>query len=386
MMRKQMDRVSEMQRHGIGWRIKIHTPSTCGDGEHGSSIVMFALVLTVLLGIGALAVDVGVLFTAKAQSQNAADAGALACVGQMLSVNQLNQGAVKKLEKAATDYANLHTILSDQIVITGGDVTVDLNMQRCRVCVPRTAERNNPVATFFARIWNRNAVDVMSCATAELANARTSNCIKPWALPDAFNDANINEAYDPGEYYEQGVTSYGTDYRLNGRDVGLQLIVKQADPSQAIASGQFFPIDLPIEGSPDTGGDRYGQNIISCNPAEVAVGDTLVTENGNMVGPTRQAVEDLIARDPNAYWDDAAGGVTGSAYESAGSPRIIRVPFFDPSNPPTSGKMSVNVTNIGSLFLESIDNNGVVATRIMLATGQDPGGPPGALQFVRLVE
>ena len=61
------------------------------------------------------------------------------------------------------------------------------------------------------------------------------------------------------------------------------------------------------------------------------------------------------------------------------------MPFFDPSQPPVSGKTTVTVTNIASLFLEGI-SNGVVTARIMLASGQEPGGTPGALQFVRLVQ
>src|SRR5262249_34827705 len=121
-------------------------------------------------------------------------------------------------------------------------------------------------------------------------------------------------------------------------------------------------------------------------PANVSIGDVLYTENGNMVGPTKQGVQDLIDQDPSAVWDDSAGQVQGSAYGAAGSPRIIRVPFFDPADPPVSGKTTITVTNIASLFLEDIDSNGVVHARIMLATGQNPAPTGGGLQFVRLVE
>ncbi|HMC83584.1 MAG TPA: pilus assembly protein TadG-related protein [Candidatus Polarisedimenticolia bacterium] len=354
--------------------------------EKGASIVLVAICMVVLLGMAALAIDVGVLHTARAQCQNAADAGALACGGRMVTFNQLNPGAVNQAKNTAVQYANFNKVLSQAVAISSADVTVDLNLMRCRVCVPRTLARGNPIPTFFAKVLGNQSVDVSACATAEIANAQTSNCVKPWALPDAFDDANGNGVYDAGEYYAAGVTSYGTDYRQNGNDVGVQLIAKQANPQEAIAPGQFFPIDLPIPNSPDTGGDRYRDNITSCNPTEVSIGDTLFTENGNMIGPTKQAVQDLIALDPNATWDSSSGQVTGSAYGAAGSPRIIRIPFFDPSAPPISGKTTVLVTNIASLFLEAIDANGVVTTRIMLATGQEPGGNPGALKYVRLVE
>jgi hypothetical protein len=357
-----------------------------GHDERGAAMILVALVMVVLLGAAALAIDTGILYTARTQCQNAADSGALACAGYMLTLNNLNPGAVGKIKSKGVEYANYNRVLAQPVLINPGNVTVDLDLKTCRVCVPRTTASGNPVPTFFARVWNRRWVDVSACATAEIANAQTSNCLKPWALPDAFDDSNGNGVFEAGEYYEQGVTSYGTDYRNSGNDVGIELIVKQADPHAAIAPGQFFPIDLPIPNSPDTGGDRYRENIYQCNTSGVSIGDTLYTENGNMIGPTKQGVQQLIAMDPNAYWNTATGEIANSAYGAAGSPRIIRIPFFDPGYPPVSGKVTVVVTNIASLFLESIDGNGVVHARIMLATGQNLGGNPGALRFVRLVE
>ena len=355
------------------------------NDEKGATLVFVAIVMVVLLGAAALAIDSGVLYTARAQCQNAADSGALACGGRMMAFKILNGGAVVQSQAEGVLYANRNKVLSTPVAINSGDVTIDVNLKRCRVCVPRTQARGNPVPTFFARLW-RNSVDVSACATAEVDTGGTTACIKPWALPDAFVDANGNGKYDSGEYYEKGVTSYGTNFRSNGYDVGVQLTVKQASPGAAIAPGQYFPIDLPIPNSPDTGGDRYRDNIATCNSNTVSIGDTLYTENGNMVGPTKQGVQDLIAQDPGATWDTSTNQVTGSSYGPTGSPRIIRIPFFDPRTPPTSGKQTIEVTNIASLFLEGIDGNGTVHGRIMLASGSGEGTSPGGLQFVRLVE
>jgi hypothetical protein len=353
--------------------------------EKGATMVFVALVMLVLIGAAALAIDTGVLYTARTQCQNAADSGALACGGHMLTLGVVNAGNASKAVAKGVEYANYNQVLSTPVAITPADVTLDLNLKRCRVCVPRTQASGNPVPTYFARIW-RNSVDVSACATAEVVLGLTVNCLKPWALPDAFADANGNGSYDPGEYYEKGVTSYATDYRNNGFDVGVQLIVKQANPNDAIAPGQFYPIDLPIPNSPDTGGDRYRENIYTCNSSAVNIGDTLWTENGNMVGPTKQGVNELIDLDPGAYWDSANNEVAGSTFGPTGSPRIIRIPFFDPRFPFTSGKQSFVVTNIASLFLEDISGSGVVTARILPASGIQGGGSPGGLQTVRLVE
>src|SRR2546422_1241391 len=156
--------------------------------EKGATMVLVALVMLVLIGAAALAIDAGVLYTARTQCQNAADSGALACAGHMLTFNTLNNGVATKARAKGVEFANYNKVLSTPVAINSGDVTVDLNLKRCRVCVPRTQARGNPVPTYFARIW-RNSVDVSACATAEVVLGNKANCLKPWAMPDAFVDA-----------------------------------------------------------------------------------------------------------------------------------------------------------------------------------------------------
>ncbi|MEK6709810.1 MAG: pilus assembly protein TadG-related protein, partial [Nitrospinota bacterium] len=53
--------------------------------EKGQTLAIAALVLPVMLGMGALAVDVGHLYVARTALQNAADAGAMAGAGALAS-------------------------------------------------------------------------------------------------------------------------------------------------------------------------------------------------------------------------------------------------------------------------------------------------------------
>ena len=43
--------------------------------QEGASLVLVAFSMVALLGMSALAIDVGMLYTAKGQAQNAADSG-----------------------------------------------------------------------------------------------------------------------------------------------------------------------------------------------------------------------------------------------------------------------------------------------------------------------
>jgi hypothetical protein len=258
------------------------------------------------------------------------------------------------------------------VIITGADVTFP-RAGAVRVKTHRTQATGDALHTYLMRIvslGSNNLSDVTAVAEAEVYNVCASDCLKPWAVPDRWNDLNNNGKMDVGEPYDP----IATGYQAPG-DVGTTIILKVGNPQQAIAPGQFFPIDLPPLNcpcgiAPQTGGSDYRWNIANCNPYTIAPGDKLQLEPGNMVGPTKQGVQDLVDQDPNAYWDSSEQTIKGSAFGK--SPRVILVPFFDPTSPPTSGRNYVQVTKVGAFFLEGVQNNGDVTGRFITATVDGP--------------
>ncbi|HET6372458.1 MAG TPA: Tad domain-containing protein [Candidatus Polarisedimenticolia bacterium] len=349
--------------------------------EEGISLLFVSVSMVVLLGMAALAIDVGMLYHAKGQAQNAADSCALAGAGALI----LSPGDDTVAIATGKQFAEDHEIIKQQVVIVPAeDVIVDLPNGRVTCWARRTEARGNAVPTFFAKVLGFDLVDVQATAIAEIGPADTASCLKPWAIPDAYDDVNHNGIFDAGDYYQKGVTSWGTDYRGPTMDFGVQLVLKVGRPGDAISPGQFFPIDLPIPNSPDTGGDRYRSNIYQCNSSIVQVGDFVFTENGNMVGPTKQGINDLIALDPGAHWVNGVG-IEGSAFPPGATPRIGKVPMFDPRFPPTSGKHDLEVTNIAGFFIDGVQGNGTVTGHLVPTTGTGEGGP-GLLMTVRLVK
>ncbi|MGH2570587.1 MAG: hypothetical protein ACRDGR_05135, partial [bacterium] len=215
----------------------------------------------------------------------------------------------------------------------------------------------------------------------------TSRCLKPWSVPDQWDDADADGEYDPGESYSPEVTGYRADV-----DVGRLITLKVSEPSETIASGVFFPVNFPPLGqdeSPLTGADWYRQWIAECEPYSVTIGDRLQVEPGNKVGPTRQGMEDLIALDPAARWDPGTQTIVGSAH--AMSPRIALIAMFDPTQPPVSGRSWVSVTKLAAMFIESTGPGGEVLGRFIDTSTQGnpcPGGglANGFLKGVTLVE
>jgi hypothetical protein len=166
------------------------------------------------------------------------------------------------------------------------------------------------------------------------------------------------------------------------------MMLKSGNPNDAIVSGWYFPWDIPTaDGSPPSGGDRYRWNIANCNTALITLGEEYMVENGNMIGPTRQGVEDLIALDPNAQWDLANATVTNSWFDPAeASPRVVYMPLFDPSTPVEPGKKPIMFNNITAFFIVGMNGNEVIGRFMELSGMGGPGPTMPGIQYVALVE
>src|SRR6185503_6392620 len=113
--------------------------------------------------------------------------------------------------------------------------------------------------------------------------------------------------------------------------------------------GWFYPVKVAVD---DNGAQDYENNIVNCNTRPIGPGTVLEPENGNMVGPTKQGIEDLIALDPSAHFDVATKTIVGgcmAAGTCAKSPRLGAIAAFDPqsySQTQTNGNTTVTVTHI----------------------------------------
>jgi len=375
--------------------------------DRGSVVVIVAITMTALLSMLALAVDLGMLFATRGEAQRVADSAALAGAGAFLDCWDCSY-TEEKAEDYAIEYGTLNTVRDQRVEILPEDVTVDMTLHRVTVVVRRTAERGSAVATWFARVFGVDEVDVAARATAEAAPAGAALCLKPFTLPDAWDDENNNGAYDPGEYYDQTDTGYSSDWRdgepaNNGidppgttydDDFGRPLLVKEGDASGTLVASWYFPWDVPqVEGQPDVGADRYRWNITYCNTSIVHLGEKYPFENGGMQGPTRQGIEGLIERDKDAEWDVDADSVVGSAYQPwKASPRVVKIPLFDPTQKLDPGKKPIVFNNFTDFFIVGMQGKDVIG-RFLSASGLGVGstGTGGAqegagLKYVHLVE
>ena len=263
---------------------------------------------------------------------------------------------------------------SQPVVIEPEDVTFP-QTDVIRVVTHRTAATGDPLRTYFLRVVNpfrANTADVTASAMAQAFDVCGTPCLKPWCIPDRWQDANGNDTYDAGEVYDPNVTGYKAP-----ADVGLAVTLKVGNSQSSVARSIFYPVDYPPRNYPGqnplTGGSTYRDWIAECCPYLAGPGDQLQLEPGNKTGPTVSGVAELIAQDRGAYWDAGSGKVRGSAFTR--SPRVALVPFFDPTLPPKSGRNWVTVTKVGAFFIEGLVGNEVRGRFIDAMT---PGAPcPG---------
>jgi Flp pilus assembly protein TadG len=401
----------------------VSTPVACRS-ERGAVLLHTLIAMIGLIAFSSFVIDYGVLWAARRQAQNTADAAAMAAAVSMGFVDIGNQALART---AALNTAAANPIWGQPPDITAADIT----FQPCPVgapgagtntCVRVDVYRNqraggSPLPTIFGSLVGVNDQGVRATATAEVVYGNSTNCVKPFAIPDKWIEAqtpdwdttdsfsryvqNGNNAgalvpnpdsYIPPTPGQGGSNGSGFDVSL---DYGLELVIKDGNPQQAIQPGWFYPVIInPTEGP---GGDNYRDNIATCDPTVIDVGDVLEMEPGNMIGPTRQGIEDLIALDPDADWDvrdDGTYGVVGGCMAASSpcglSPRVVAIPVFNPDTwdlGPSNGRSSVTVTRVIGMFIDRIVSNDVYG--YLMPYPSQPyggtGGQPGSSFVVSII-
>lgn len=368
------------------------------------SLVFISVGFMAFLSATTLAIDVGMFMNARAQAQNAADAGALSGAVALVYNSFTDRSANGPAVQSAVNTALANRVGGQVVSVGPADVTFPDNPagQPVRVAVQvfRTIARHNAVPTLMGTFFGVRTVDIAAFATAEASPANAETCVKPFTIPDKWIE-NQTGPWDPADTFDleddkgkplanpdiyipadqPGYTGYNAD-----RDRGLQLMLKANNTTKP--SPSFYnPWDLP--GS--TGASDYRGNIGNCNTAIIPIGDPMTAEPGNMVGPTAQGAGDLVDKDPNAYWDLSCTCVKGSAFGT--SPRVAVIPLYDPVFYETGRKngrtADLKIANYLGFFIEGMQGNQVVG-RITPVAGVFAGNagpaPSGAFpKVVRLV-
>jgi Putative Flp pilus-assembly TadE/G-like len=378
--------------------------------ERGVSMVFVSFGFMGFLAATTLAIDVGMFMGARSQAQNAADAGALAGVTALVFNDWNNRSSTGPAVTSAIGTAQANVIMSGAPSVLPTDVTFpnDPAGQPNRVAVQvfRSAARSNPIPTLLGSLFGVANVSITASATAEASQANNETCVKPFMIPDKWiehsddkgvpdgpwtPDVEFNIADNRGQplmnpdVYVRGVTGY------SDADYGTMMMIR-AGTGNNIFPSMYYSWSMPG----GTGADFYRENIAGCNHYHIPLTYDppyyMTQEPGNMVGPTNQGIDDLIASDSSATFDQGCKCVKNSAYGS--SPRITPLPLYDPMYYAT-GKMNgrnadFKLANVVGFFIDHRSGNNVYGYMMQVLGDYDSSlgpAPGGTLpKVIRLVQ
>jgi Flp pilus assembly protein TadG len=384
--------------------------------ESGFSLVFIGMGCMAFIAASMLAIDVGMLMTARSQAQNSADAGALAGATSLAYDDWDDRTPSGPAVTNAITTAKKNAVMGAEVVVNPVDVEF-LNdsfgtPNQVRVTVRRTASSGNPVSTLIAQYFGIKTADIMATATAEASAANAMTCVKPFTIPDKWTEKQTapwdsSDTFDrytnkgviisnPDSYQPQYLdipsnTSPNPNYSGYNSEAnrGKQLVLR-ASTGTNIQPSFYFSLAM----TSDTGGADYRWNIANCNTSIYHVGDPLVQEPGNQAGPTVQGVAELIAKDPGAYWEDSpCNCVKNSAFAERKSPRIFPIPLYDPDyydyGKQTGRVASLVTANWIGYFVERIQGSSDIYGRIIPIGGirdKTSKGTAAMPKAIRLVQ
>jgi hypothetical protein len=339
--------------------------------DRGAVLVHVAVAMIGLMAFSTFVVDYGVLWSARRQAQNAADAAAMSGAAAFAFDEPYNQNPLAAGKAAAFRVSQRNPVWGEvPSVVPATDITFPagpdchvlldspFQLYDCiRVDVHRNAGRNNPLPIFFGQLVGLSGQGVRATATARMYPANTVRCLKPWAIPDAF-DVPLT-SYLPPNASSPRDSQYTLYFAL-----GSDLVLHGALPA-TVAPGSLHTLDLGGAGSAAS----YQANIGGCSATPVGLGDALTPDVDDMQIQTLDGVNALIALDAGATWNTGTKRIENSCASDGTcppytlSPRLVALAVFDPKVYTDSGELRiVNLLGFFIKHMNGADIEGAITT------------------------
>ena len=331
------------------------------NNERGVTMILVVLAMLSMLGIVALAIDVITLYSARSETQRAADSAALAAAKMLVDMGVTTDptatvptaAQIDAATKAAQSVAINLSIAARQIQTSdvtlsfpgSGSTTFPVNPK-----VTVTVQNAN-LPTFFSRIWSRAALTVRATATAEGFNPSNwstvgggtavpivARGVKPFLIPNCDPVLGTACATAPGP----GVTTFfnpATGAITNPGLAPTGIIGETFNLSSTCGAGpacslpdlpsatipapnklEYYPAQMSLTATacPSScggGGTTFEDNIECSNPTPISCGTTAVAPAVNQLllddtvlpdgpgGPAQSGVECLIHQRPGNGMD-----------------------------------------------------------------------------------
>lgn len=326
--------------------------------DRGSVLVLAAAALFGVCALVGLSIDTGQVMVNRRHLQNAVDSAALAGAQQLpASPDAARADAVAWLQKNGYKQEDVTISLSRTYVLND---TISV-----------TARESLPL--FISPIFGKDGTSVTAGAKAIVGSVTGIAGILPFGV----------------------VTSHSDCFSAGNPQFGLSCTLKLGS-SGGGDGGDFGALTLGSSGA-----SAYKDNIVNGSVSDYHDGQTLLTETGNMTGPTGQGLKERLLREPTSGCGNGAGQDTFSEVFTPGaggyyglncpdSPRLIILPLVNQlANPAPS-----TVVDFTLMYIEDFKFNGGhsdVRGKLVRVNITDPEAAFGAfhdngLRLIKLAE
>ena len=339
--------------------------------EDGAILVFVALIMVVLLGMAALAIDIGQMYIAKQRAQNVCDAAALAG-GPFLDGKPSGEAPAENTAILCKDRNN-DQVASWQVEDFTADAaitTVQFDDGRTATCEPGEAMKvagQVHVNFAFAGLFGLTGLDVPADATVKLGPARTvySAYLVPWGNPPLT--VEFGQSYDfgpvdtwqdsfmdaPGNWLtlsfgrDSGVSDYVDRLRMqykNGNPI-VPLPVSTGDDVQTLTGG--------AGGTAEQGQSKTYDGLIGKNgqPGRILLETDARFTASHFVNASGYDEYWWTGYNPDAWttWQNSIDPIT-DLYPATN--RIVILPIIDPGD--VQGSTYVTILGFSAFFIERV--------------------------------
>ena len=284
-------------------------------GERGAVLVLVTLLLPVLIGFMALAIDVGYLYTVKRKLQTVADAAALACAYQM------------QRAKPCTYQNGANNAAALDVPALYGVAWSELNTSQPAANQVQV-QVTHAKPTFFMKIFAINSINVVASARAEMR----PNCV--YTL-----DASASNSFQTG-----------TGANLQSPGCGIFVHSNHASAFNAVAGSMVNALTIDIVGNKTTSGSVTPTPMVgvtgigdplaalpdmvpgACDHVNLTVKRTTTLYPGVYCGGIAISLKPVVTFSPGIYYLVGGGLNTGPGYSSVIGTGVT---FFNTQSLPT---------------------------------------------------
>jgi Flp pilus assembly protein TadG len=329
----------------------------------GATLVMVAIMTTVLVGFLGVSIDASRLYVMRAQLQTTADASAIAAVVEVKNKRPTNATAL------AQQYGAQNLVERTAATVNAADVepgtwnfatnsfTPLASWTDPAVAAVRVTARY-PGAYTFARVFGGTGQMVTARAVGAIGYVSTTSCLKPWAvsyqtmLDALYPPANTKNGTQPNEYQltAQDITT------LSGMSSPANLITLLNGTNNQLTNGNIAQVQT-YSGNANNAAYKAAIAGTTCPDLPIGPGTWLNGDPGAGAGQTANALKTLCGVNGNG----------NNGFDCTSLPKV-KLAIWDNNNGVNGAGLKVQVKYVGVFTITRFD------------PGTGPGQPPDQIK------